>query len=77
MDVTRQNLHYLRCDRPTDRGRCGVVRISARIGQQVFLSGGFAFHGKWSVAAGDDGQKDATAAVVSEISSVGEISTRF
>ena len=36
-----------------------MLRISARARQQIFLSRGFAFHGKWSVAAGDDGQEDA------------------
>ena len=63
VDVTRQNLNRLRCTRPVDCGRSGVVRVSACARQQIFLSGCFAVYGEWSLASGHDCEEDAAAVV--------------
>ena len=40
------------------------MRLSARSGEQVFLSSHSAVHGQWIVAGGDDGKENATAIVI-------------
>lgn len=37
------------------------MRVSAYAREQVFLSGNSALRSEWSVAGGDDGEKDSTA----------------
>ena len=62
-NVAGQNLYHLRCDRSADRGRRGVVRLSAHAGEQIFLSRGSAFRGERGVAGGDDGEEHSSSAM--------------
>ena len=39
------------------------MRLSARTGEQIFLSGDSSVHSEWRVAGGDDGKEDAAEAL--------------
>ena len=58
-NVTHRNIHHLHPRRFRHCGRRGVVCLSARPGEQVFLSGSSIVHLEWSLAGGDGGEKDA------------------
>src|SRR6478752_6773998 len=57
-DVTRENSYRLRWDRSADRGRRGVVRLSPPAGPSIFPSRDGPVRAEWTLAGGDDGEKD-------------------